>query len=235
MEYGGRSGLGSRGAGGGLGKAIMVGRAGKEAGGRCGGFTLIELLIVLFLLFVLFTWGMPDLRRMITNTHLATISNSLLADLRQAQANAMTYGMAWLCPVPPGGQADPGTCGTAWEDGWQVVRLKQGEETGTFTLLRVQEPVPRNRDDDSPQITISANGNLTNGVCFNAQGYPQGLQMGNPPQCTGLGTGTFTICRMDRTHGTDAACRHLVIANTGRMRIETPTWETPPPPSSPPP
>lgn len=220
----------------------MAGRASKEAGGRCEGFTLIELLIALFLLFALFTWGMPDLRRMIANTHLATISNALLADLRQAQVNAMTYGMAWLCPAsrpaPQDGSADPdtppepGTCGDVWEEGWQVVRLKQEGETG-HTLLRVQEPVPKNRDDGSPQITISGNGNLTNGVCFNAQGYPQGLQMGSggaAPQCTGLGTGTFTICRMDRTHGSEAACRQLVIANTGRMRIETPTWQTPPPP-----
>ena len=218
MEYGGRSGLGSRGAGGGLGKAIMAGWASKGAGGRCGGFTLIELLIVLFLMVALFTWGMPDLRRMITNTHLAAISNSLLADLRQTQANAMTYGMAWLCPVTQGGQAN-GVCGTTWEDGWQVVRPKQGSETNPYTLLRVQDPLPKYTADNSPQITIEGNDHIKYGICFNNQGYPQQLTLGDPPNCSGPGNGTFSICRRDRTHGTKETCRYLVISNSGRLSI----------------
>ena len=199
----------------------MAGRASKGAGGRCGGFTLIELLIVLFLLAMLLTWGMPDLRRMITNARLATISNSLLADLRQTQANAMTYGSAWLCPVPPAGQADPGTCGTAWEDGWQVVRKKQGNESDPYTLLRVQDPLPKYAADHSSQITIEGNDHIQYGICFNNQGYPQQLTQGDPPQCSGTGNGTFSIsiCRRDRTRGTKETCRYLVISNSGRLSI----------------
>ena len=161
---------------------------------------------------------------MITNTRLAGISNTLLADLRQTQANAMTYGMAWLCPVASGGQAGPDQCGTRWEDGWQVVRLSQ-DETGssTYTRVRLQDPVPRYQDG-TPQITIEAGNNVKNGVCFNAQGYPQELQMGANPSCTGRGTGTFTICRADRD-GIEEDCRDLVIANTGRMRITEPREE----------
>lgn len=198
------------------------------AGGRCAGFSLIELLIVLFLFAALFSWGMPDLRRMITNTRLAGISNTLLADLRQTQANAMTYGMAWLCPVASGGQAGPDQCGTRWEDGWQVVRPSQGNEPGPYTRVRLQDPVPTYQDG-TPQITIKAGNNVKNGICFNAQGYPQGLQMGAPPSCTGRGNDTFAICRMDRTQGTQETCRQLVIAITGRMRIEEPMLQEPTP------
>ena len=79
--------------------------------------------------------------------------------------------------------------------------------------------MPKNRDDNSPQITISANDHIQDGICFNNQGYPQQFTQGDPPICSGTGNGTFSICRMDRTRGTKETCRYLVISNSGRLSI----------------
>ncbi|WP_163316306.1 GspH/FimT family pseudopilin [Crenobacter caeni] len=75
------------------------------------GFTLVELCVVLAVLGILASLAMPAMQQLVRNNQVSTLSNDLLAALRQARAQALASGVP-VRVVPQGGDD--------WQRGWQV-------------------------------------------------------------------------------------------------------------------
>ncbi|MDW8479917.1 MAG: GspH/FimT family protein [Xanthomonadales bacterium] len=83
---------------------------------RIPGFTLVELLIVLLVLAVLVTVGVPNLRQLIQNNRATVQANELLTALQLARMEALKRKRpVSVCPSRNGS-----SCGTDWAEGWIV-------------------------------------------------------------------------------------------------------------------
>lgn len=93
------------------------------------GFTLPELLIVVVVLGVLLTLGVPSFTSFIRNQRVKTASFDLLASLTLARSEAIVKNAA-VTLTPAGG---------AWTNGWTISYVDGG---GSTVTLRSQEAVP---------------------------------------------------------------------------------------------
>lgn len=170
------------------------------------GFTLLELMIVIAIIGMMASWGLPVLTKAVGEMRLVASANGLVGDIRSAQGEAITHGCAYICPGQPNGTAP--ACGNDWAQGWQVV----GNRNGADMVLRVHGPLAKG-------TTVAGNlGNVGNGIAFDGQGYPHAGH--DCPATGGNATATFAICK-------SGICRNVVMAATGRLRIEEQSKETP--------
>jgi type IV fimbrial biogenesis protein FimT len=93
------------------------------------GFTLPELLIVLIVLGVLLTLGVPSFTSFIRNQRVKNASFDLFASLTLARSEAIVKNTA-VTLTPAGG---------AWTNGWTISYVDGG---GSTVTLRSQEAIP---------------------------------------------------------------------------------------------
>jgi type IV fimbrial biogenesis protein FimT len=164
------------------------------------GFTLLELLVALALTGILFAVGLPTWGTWMSEQALADRADALLHSLDHARSEALKRGMRVnVCPNASG--ACPGPAAT-WDSGWSV---RPGADNAA--------PISRERGA-SPGITIRGNRPVADYVSYTSLGYARRID-------GGLQMGTFTICKPGHK------ARKVIVANSGRARVETTTEACP--------
>ena len=166
------------------------------------GFTLIEALIGMTVVAILLTCIVPAFGGLMAEVQLRSAAYALADALALARSEAIKHGArANLCK-----SSDRRQCTTAagWEAGWLLFLddNRNGALDRDEVVVRVKPLAPRG-------ITARANQPLANYVSFTPLGHARLLS-------GALQMGTVTVCRPGlRPY-------HVVLANTGRVRVERP-------------
>ncbi len=161
------------------------------------GFTLIELMIVMVIVAIFVTVGVPNFQNMISDNRLSTQANSLVSSLQLARSEALKL----RTPVSVCRSVDGATCAGAgaWETGW-LVFLDSNE----------------NGDVDGQQIIQNISG-LSSSNTIRASAAPFTDFVNYQP--TGLqsaGAGNFRICNGNNPDVDQG--REISISPTGRIQ-----------------
>lgn len=108
------------------------------------GFTLLEAVVVLAIVAIAATIGLPAFSDTLRQVRTATAMNLLTSSLASARSTAMLRRQAVsVCP-----SQDQHTCreDLIWEDGWLVFvdAKKTGQPSSDADILRVADPLNRN-------------------------------------------------------------------------------------------
>lgn len=179
------------------------------------GFTLVELMVVVALIGLVMTQGVPWLESVSGNARRTSMVNSFVAHLNSARNFAITgddhpdlpcvTGAGGACDVSMCKSLDLATCDvaitTTWDDGWIMfwdADADQVFDVGTTErLIRVHEAVVGN-------ATLAGNTNVADYIRFDTSGM------------LGSGQGTFIYCD-SRGFGVDA--RAIIVSGVGRVRV----------------
>lgn len=158
------------------------------------GFTVMEGLIVLCLITIVATIGVPTLRTLLVNNRLSIVTNELVGSLHAARQTALNANEdAVVCPL-----RDVEHCGAVneWFRGWLVFadRNSNGVRDNAEQIIQVVQR--------SEPIRISASRKLP--IVYRADGMAEGSNT------------TLTVC--DMRAGSRA--RKVIVSNTGRVRTE---------------
>jgi len=168
------------------------------------GFTLTELMVVLAIVAILLTIGVPSYRSVTNSYRMSAEVNGLLGDLQYARSEAIREGQTVTTCVSTNTTACTG--GTGWAGGWIVFSDPNGNGTvdAGETVLRVQSPFTGRIPD-----TFNASNNVT-AITYNREGFPR----------TAAGFLTTTITLQDST-ANGAWTRCLVIAPATPLSTQT--------------
>jgi len=175
------------------------------------GFSLIELMILLSLLMVILSFGIPSLASYIKNSRVSSYTNALLNDINFARSEAVTRGhTVILCRSANAESEHPSCGGTAhsWTSGWIVfVDLNSNAtfDQGVDILLNTTH-------DFIGSITVKSNKVSDTNLIYKADGT---IDMGGA-------TAVFAICD-DRGEGYG---NQLQISPTGKPHLITPIPST---------
>ncbi len=163
------------------------------------GFTLIELLIVVSIIGITLGIAVPSFQSLVASNRLTASANSLLSALQLAKSEAIKSN--YLIVVSKN---------TTWANGWIVFADKNqdGSQATDGT-----EPTISTFDSIATGFTIKPVSFITPGFANNVTYRPDGRSTTN---------GSFYFCSPAST----ADFRRVVIAPTGRVRIETPATES---------
>lgn len=161
-------------------------------------------MVALVIAGILYLYGLPAMREVITNIRVISTANELEASLNFARSEALgRYGRVTLCASTNGT-----ACVSADEDEWEVGWIIYFDQGGTDGLDPPSDP-PAETDDEILRVyeavdnmTIREPGNPDT-ITYNAQG-----QFPPPPA-------TFYICSDDEAMGLE-----LVVSSHGRIRRE---------------
>lgn len=159
---------------------------------KCTGFTLIEIMLMLAVMAIVLSVGMPQLSIFFKGNRMVANTNELIAGLHVARSSAIkASGRATMCKSANASAASP-TCATSggWEQGWFVFveGTDVGNVVGSYTandgpILRV------NTGAEGSNTTITTTGYLAieNFVSFSSRGLPTSAN-GNSV------SGVFMVC-----------------------------------------
>jgi len=113
------------------------------------GVTLLELLMVVTILAIVATIGVPGLRELVLANRQNGAINELVASFQLARSDAITFrggaavggGQVAICPSA---DADADSCGEDWSLGWIVFRDNDGDSDlgAADEILRITAPQP---------------------------------------------------------------------------------------------
>lgn len=181
---------------------------------RAAGFTLIELIVTVAIAAVLLMVAAPSFVSFQRNSELTSVTNSLLAAVNAARAEAMKTGMNAFV-VPTGN-------GSTWTSGWVVFVDKDRDNAysaATDITVLVQPATPS-------FITITGTNNAAitpaSYIMFDSSGYAKSY--GTSPGVANL---SLSIARNDVPSGQTAAeTRRLLVARSGRARTCRPSTDS---------
>jgi type IV fimbrial biogenesis protein FimT len=187
---------------------------------RQAGFNLTELMIVVAIVAILLSIGVPSYRYITNSYRMSSEVNGLMGDLMLARAEAIKEGMTvTACVSKTGNTCDTGS--TTWQEGWIVfkdINQSQQVDNAADTVVRVQQAFQGGdtftTDNAVSAITFNREGFATTAVGA-AEGFPNATwslkdQTANP---------TWTRC--------------LWVTPVGLMTTETPTTLQPTSPGCP--
>lgn len=167
------------------------------------GFTLTELLVVLTIVAVLATVGMPSMAAITDSIRLSSASNVFLSNLHLARSEAIKRnGRVVLCK-----SADGVSCAGSggWEQGWLV--FHDANNNGTLdsgeSVIERAQPLAGN-------LRLTGNLNVASYVSFVSTGATK-LVGG------GFQAGSLTLCRQSASGG---EARRIILNAAGRPRIQ---------------
>ena len=129
------------------------------------GFTLTELMVVIAIIAILLTIGLPSFRETLQRNGVATLTNEVIGSLSLARSEAIrTSRGGGICA-----SSDGATCGGGWDSGW-LVWANQGAVNGTLDsgdlLIRRIDPHPAM----VVAATSTASGAAVTIIVFDARG-----------------------------------------------------------------
>jgi type IV fimbrial biogenesis protein FimT len=184
------------------------------------GFNLTELMIVVAIVAILLSVGIPSYRYITNSYRMSSEVNGLMGDLMLARAEAIKEGIpVTACVSRNGSTCDTGS--TTWQEGWIVFKdINQSQEVDSAQdfIVRVQQPF-NGGDTFTTDNALSA-------VTFNREGFATtalGAAAGFP---------NVTWSLKDST-ANPTWTRCLWVTNIGLMTTETPTTLQPTSPGCP--
>jgi len=170
------------------------------SGLRCRAFTLVEMAVALAIAALLAVAALPSFHDWIGAYQLANHARHLAETMTRARTEAVRRGhRVNLCKALDRGQcADNGS----WDAGFVVFvdSNHNGRIDGDEAVLEVNAGAPHG-------ITVTANRPVDDYVSYTNLGQARMLN-------GALQMGTFVVCRLGQR------ALHVVLANTGRVRIE---------------
>ena len=170
------------------------------------GVTLVELLVVIVIVAILMSIGVPSYTYVTTSNRMATEIDQLLGDLQYARSEAIREGQYVVVCVAQSTSPSSPSCAssgtTTWQKGWIV--FADLNNNGT---IDGGEPVLRIRNAFSSSDTFVSNP-ATSSVTFNRDGFAH------------LGSAT-TRLTLDDSVDTQAYARCLDISQAGMMATQT--------------
>jgi type IV fimbrial biogenesis protein FimT len=173
------------------------------------GFTLTEVLVVVAIVAILLSVGVPSYRYITTSYRMSAELNSLVGDLMYARAEAIKEGQ----PVAICVSTDGVTCsgGTTWENGWIVFPDPAGNGSADVpaSVLHVQAGFTGATTD---KFILT---NPISSIIFNREGFAVGA-----PVAAGaaFAANQFTL-REPTANATYTRC--LLISAQGMLQTET--------------
>lgn len=169
------------------------------------GFTLVELLVALAITGLLLGLGAPGVGAWLAEQQLQERADALLHALDRARSEAVKRGSrVHVCPDASG--ACPGNS-AAWEDGWTIAAPPaDGGSDAAATIAHERA--------SAPGVTIRGNRPVADYVSYTSLGYARRVD-------GALQMGSFTVCRAGHK------ARKIVLANSGRARLERTTQTCP--------
>jgi type IV fimbrial biogenesis protein FimT len=174
-------------------------------GRRQTGFTLTELMVVVAIVAIMLSIGLPSYRYITNSYRMSAELNSLVGDLMYARAEAIREGQ----PVALCVSADGLNCSgaTTWASGWIVFPDPGGNGSADApgTILHVQQPFA-GTNPDTFVLT-----NPISSIIFNREGFA----VGAPATTAAFVATQFTL--HDKTSNT-AWTRCLTISAQGMIQ-----------------
>jgi type IV fimbrial biogenesis protein FimT len=168
------------------------------------GFTLTELMVVVAIVAILLSIGVPSFRYITNSYRMSAEVNSLLGDLQYARAEAIKEGEPVVVCSSTTGTACSGS--TNWQNGWIVFQdlNNNGQVDGNERILHLQAAFTGATPD-----SFQPNNPVT-GVSFNREGFAT--------TAAGFATTVFTL--KDPT-ATATWTRCLFINPVGMVTTQT--------------
>jgi type IV fimbrial biogenesis protein FimT len=165
------------------------------------GFTLIELMVTLILLGVMLTLAAPSFMTFQRNAELTSATNSFVAALSAARAEAMKRQLrTFVVPLS----------GNDWASGWRVFVDADSDVTsgsiapaGSDIIVTEQAALP-----SSVGVTSSS---------FPVDGAKPYVRFNGSGGMTDISTGAFAGGMLDLSNGTES--RRVIAGPTGRTRV----------------
>ena len=169
-----------------------------------GAFTLIELMVVLAIMAILITVGIPGYQTFVLNNQLTAQSNDFIASLRYARSEAIKRGQhVAMCKSQADASGNRNACdGTGWEDGWIVYIDTNNNSALDFDK---GEQIVRAHDALNANFTLRGNTNVATTIVYEGNGS----LAGSP--------GTVVLC--NRNEGFGPYSKAIVINNNGSERV----------------
>jgi len=169
------------------------------------GFTLLELMIVVTLLAIVSSIGVPMLRDVILNNRQVATVNELVTAMQMARSEAITRNIGWPAAVSICGSNTRTNCAGDWSDGWIVFVDNNGnggfdagdevirafEAAAALDIFGGAVSYRRNGRVDDPrdfQVCDSRGGSKARVIQLGLSGRPsvsKTLSGGGAPGCTG--------------------------------------------------
>jgi len=142
---------------------------------RTWGLTLIELLITVVVLAILLTLVMPNIRDTIARNRISATANDIITAINLARNEAVSRSATVsICPAAAGGAAcSPGD----WNEGWIV----WADANADLGIDPGEELIRSSTESHNAETSISATGNLGNGITFGGDGTVRNLGATNQP------------------------------------------------------
>lgn len=173
---------------------------------RQSGFTVTELMVVVAIVAILLSIGVPSFRYITNSYRMSAEVNGLLGDLMYARAEALREGQTVTVCISNNGTACTG--GANWASGWIVFSDPNGNKIvdAGETVLRTQAAFTGRVPD-----TFNASGGL-GAITYNREGFAT----------TAAGFPNTTITLHDQTSNA-VWTRCLWITPVGTLSVETPS------------
>lgn len=175
-------------------ESVVIGSA-QQAG-----FTLIELMIVIVLVAIFVTVGVPSFQNLVSDNRLSTQANRLVSSLQLARTEALKLGT----PVSICRTTDGASCagvGASWESGWLV-----------FVDTNA------NGDVDGERIILT-NGALSGGNTLRAAAPFNDFVNYQPNGLQSAANGAFRVC--DGKNPDTSKGRNIAVSPTGSITTTT--------------
>jgi type IV fimbrial biogenesis protein FimT len=173
-------------------------------------FTLIELMVVLAVLAILVTVGVPQFQAVIENNNMTANINEFTTSLHFTRSEAVNRGTRVTMCRRNGTARECAAAGagTGWEAGWLIFVDDDGnnvyDASSTDVLLRVYDPTPSN-------LQLRGNSNFAERISYLGTGFSS--QMGRFILCSHQDAQLSSL-------DANSNARVIVINATGRPAIK---------------
>lgn len=178
------------------------------------GFTLIELMIVIVIVAIFVTVGVPSFQNLVSDNRLSTQANRLVSSLQFARSEALKLRTS----ISVCRSTDGTTCvgaGGPWETGW-IVFVDDNQNGAT-------DATDGNGDTDAGETILQSIGAISGGNTLRGVGAVNNFvtYQANGLQDSAPAGGNFRLC--DGNNPDTSKSREIRVTSTGRIQTQVST------------